>query len=67
MQVLKMIKWTWLLIFKIFNVVIFLLSNVHPPMKPHKPRSKPISKGIDVIYYDGCHLEIKKRKPMKSI
>jgi hypothetical protein len=23
MQVLKMIKWTWLLIFKIFNVVIF--------------------------------------------
>jgi hypothetical protein len=23
-------------------------------MKLHKPRSKPISKGIDVIYYDGC-------------
>jgi hypothetical protein len=26
-------------------------------MKPHKPRSKPISKGIDVCYYDRCHLD----------
>jgi hypothetical protein len=33
----------------------FLLSNVHPPMKLHKLGSKPISEGIDVIYYDGCH------------
>jgi hypothetical protein len=29
--------------------------------------SKPISKANEVIYYGGCHLEILKGKPIKSI
>ncbi len=36
-------------------------------MKLLEPMSKPISKVDDVIYYGGCHLEILKGKPIKSI
>jgi hypothetical protein len=36
-------------------------------MKLFKPMSKPISKANEVIYYGGCHLEILKGKPIKSI
>ncbi len=41
-----------------FQYCNFLQSNVHPPMKLPKPRSKPISKVIDVIYIGGSHLKI---------
>lgn len=61
-----MIKWTWLL-FSRSQYCNFLLPNVHPPMKPPKPRSKPISKIIYVSYHGTCHLKILKRKLTKSI
>jgi hypothetical protein len=51
-----MIKWTWLLISN-FQYCNLSLPNVQPPMKPLKPKLKPISKIVDVICHGGCHLE----------
>ncbi len=56
---LNVIKWTRMLIFK-FQYYNLSLPNVHPFIKPFKPRSKHISKVTNVIYHGGCHLEILK-------
>jgi hypothetical protein len=63
---LYVIKWTRMFIFKFHNCNLSL-PNVHPLMKPLKPRSKHISKVTNVIYHGGCHLEILKRIPIKFI